>query len=319
MTLRAAKVWAWFTLPLALGLGLSGCSLRTYALETAVGDQANFIPDLEHWSGSDLKKVTDRVYTFRSGWNRSLVVLTDEGVVVVDPFDRQTAQDLKAALDQLAPGKPVRTLFYSHYHLDHVVGGAALKPMEVVAHARCPEYWANLTDTQAAQDILPPTRFIEGDQQFTIGGVEFNLLYLGLTHTDTLYAFYLPGEKVLFTADFGLIKTVFPIGGPDMYFPGILKQMDRLAKLDFDWFIPSHFGYGTKADYLEAVGFQKDIHRLALESVQKFGRPSSREDYVRSFHYLYDPLKEKYGAYHGFEEEIIFITGRAYSGVLLGF
>ena len=65
-----------------------------------------------------------------------------------------------------------------------------------------------------------------------------------LDHTDTLYAVYLPNERLLWTADFALVRTILPIGGPDYYFPGAVKAMERLAALDFDTFVPSHSGYG---------------------------------------------------------------------------
>jgi len=50
-------------------------------------------------------------------------------------------------------------------------------------------------------------------------GVEIEMIYLDHSHTDTPYAFYLPKEKVLHTADVGLIRTLYPIGGPDIYMP----------------------------------------------------------------------------------------------------
>ena len=56
----------------------------------------------------ELTKVTDRVYTFRWTWDRSIVILTDEGVVVFDPFNREAAKILAADLERIAPGKPVR-------------------------------------------------------------------------------------------------------------------------------------------------------------------------------------------------------------------
>src|SRR5580698_4482214 len=116
----------------ALALSAAGCNLREYAVDRAVEDQVHYIPDPEHLAGWDLQKVTDRVYTFRWTWDRSIVVLTDDGVVVTDPYSGEAARILKGALDKLAPGKPVHTMFYSHYHLDHVPGGAALNPAHVV-------------------------------------------------------------------------------------------------------------------------------------------------------------------------------------------
>ncbi|HEX4381591.1 MAG TPA: MBL fold metallo-hydrolase [Myxococcales bacterium] len=295
------------------------CNLREFATDRAVGAQVKFIPDPDHLSGWELTKLSGRVYTFRWTWDRSLVVLTSEGFVVTDPFNAEAARILAGELARIAPGQPVHTMFYSHYHLDHVVGGAALHPRHVVAHARCPAYWTDLRDTPETAGILPPTELIEGDKKYVIGGVEFDLLYLGHTHTDTLYAFYLPGEKVLHTADLGLVRTVFPIGGPDMYTPGILQQLDRLALLDFDTFIPSHFGYGNKQDFLEAVEFNKAVRRLSLAAIAKYGVPDTEAKYLASFHSVYDPLKAKYGGYHGFEEEALFIVARSVSGALLGY
>jgi glyoxylase-like metal-dependent hydrolase (beta-lactamase superfamily II) len=304
----------------ASSAGLQGCgSLREYAVESAVGEQVHFIPDPEHLAGWDIHKITDRVYTYRHSWDRGLIVFTDEGIVLSDPFNREAATQLKTALDRMAPGRPVHTMFYSHYHLDHVVGGAVLAPRNVVAHAKCPQYWAELEDDPEVKDILPPTQLIEGDQKVTIGGVEIDLLYLGHSHTDTLYAYYLPGEKVLYTVDLGLVRTVFPLGGPDMYMPGMIAQLERLSHLDFDVWVPSHFGYGNKADYVEAYTFQKDVRRLALEAVEKYGVPSTKEAFVRGYRAMYDPLKAKYGGYHGFNEQALFVVSRAFSGALLGY
>lgn len=71
----------------ALALLATGCNFRGYVLDRAVAEQVRFVPDTEHFAGWDLRKVTDRVYTFRWTWDRSIVVLTDEGVVVTDPMN----------------------------------------------------------------------------------------------------------------------------------------------------------------------------------------------------------------------------------------
>jgi glyoxylase-like metal-dependent hydrolase (beta-lactamase superfamily II) len=304
---------------LVLLLAVSGCNLREFAMDKAVEEQVHYIPDPEHLSGWDFKKITDRVYTFRWTWDRSLVIFTDDGIVVTDPFNKEAAAILKAELDRVAPGRPVHTMFYSHYHLDHVPGGAVLKPQNVVAHVKCPEYWAELADEPSVRDIVKPTELIEGDQKKVIGGVEIDLLYLGHAHTDTLYAYYLPGEKVLYTVDMGLIRTVMPIGGPDMYMPGVLKQMDRLAALDFDAYVPSHFEYGHKADFLESVEFAKTVRRLAIETVSKYGLPDTESRFLEGYHSMYDPLKAKYGHYRGFDQQSLFLVSRAFSGAILGY
>lgn len=295
---------------------IASCDPKRAVMEVAVGDMEDYF-GAERYDGSELVKLTDRVYTYRWTWYRSLVIDTDEGLVVTDPFNAEAARTLKKHLARAGLTKPVHTLFYSHYHLDHTEGGAVLSPGQVLAHAKCPTYWADVD----ASRVLPPTQLIEGDQKLTIGGVPIELLYLGRTHTDTLYAVHLPEERVLWTADFALVRTILPMGGPDYYFPGAIKSMERLAALDFDVFVPSHFGYGSKQDLVDYLGFFKDLNDVANRSMEKFGRevPRDRETLQDAFNFYYDELEEKYGDWHGFEQNVLFVIVRSTTGARLGY
>ncbi|KPK15198.1 MAG: hypothetical protein AMJ62_10165 [Myxococcales bacterium SG8_38] len=305
-----------FVTVLAVTLLIGACNPKRAIMEVAVGDMEKYF-GAEEYDGSELVKLTDRVYTYRWTWYRSIVIDTDEGLVITDPFNAEAAAALVRHLKEAGLTKPVHTLFYSHYHLDHTEGGAALEPQRVLAHRGCPSYWADVD----ASRVLPPTRLIEGDQVLTIGGVRIHLLYLGRTHTDTLYAVYLPDERLLWTADFALVRTILPIGGPDYYFPGAIKAMERLAALDFDVFVPSHFGYGKKQDLVDYVGFFKDLEDASRRSMEKFGRevPRSRETLQDSFDFYYDELEGRYGDWHGFDENVLFVIVRATTGARLGY
>ncbi len=180
-------------------VALCACSPKVFVMRKIIGSTANYT-HFDSPKESELEQVTEGVYTFRWTWYRNLIVETSEGLVVTDPFNVRAATLMKAALAARFPGKPIHTLIYSHYHLDHVRGGAVLAPLHVIAHVKCPQYWARVD----ASDVLPPTELISGDQTRVIGGVRFDLLYLDDTHTDTLYAVHLPDKSVLHTADFGL-------------------------------------------------------------------------------------------------------------------
>lgn len=293
---------------------LTGCSVREAILRQVVSEMDGYFspPEL---TGVELEQHTENVYAFRWGWYRMLVLDTEEGLVVVDPMTVEGGVALKKALDEKFPGRKVHTLIYSHYHLDHASGGAVLEPGEVIAHKDCPEYWKDLETA----DILKPTRYIEGDQTLNIGGVEIQMLYLGDTHTDTIYAFHLPAERVLFTADVGLVRTFPPNGYPDAYIPGAEAAMERLAALDFDIFLPSHFGYGTKqdlVDYLEFTSFSREIAYKTVTEVGHPGDPALLDEFMDAMYY---PMKEKYGDWHGFEQMILIHSFRAYTGELLGY
>jgi glyoxylase-like metal-dependent hydrolase (beta-lactamase superfamily II) len=307
---------------LCLGLlasALAGCDAREVVLTQVVGMQESYFspPGSE---GSELEKLSDRFYTFRWGWYRNLVVDTDEGLVVTDPFTSTAAADLKKHLQETLPGRAVHTLIYTHYHLDHARGGAALEPAHAIAHEKCPLYWKDL----GASDILAPTQLISGNQTLTIGGVEIRLIYLGKSHTDTLYALYFPQAKLLHTADFGLVRTIPPLGVPDHYTPGLIAGMERLARLDFETFVPSHFGYGTKQDFLDSLEFMRTLRGLIgdwneAHGVAERGLPRDAQQLKDFFRAVYRPLRERYGDWHGFDEMGLFTIFRHTTGELLGY
>lgn len=290
----------------------AGC--RSFILETVMTTVEPYFhgPGID---GSKFEQVSDKVYTFRWNWYRNLIIVTDAGLVVIDPMNAAMATALKHELDQKFPDKKVHTLIYSHYHLDHTRGGAALAPVEVIAHEKCARYWKEFEH----HDVLEPTRVITGDTTLMIGGVEIRALYLGLSHTDTLYAFHLPSEKLVFTADLGLVKSVAPVGVPDRYAPGYLAALNRIAALDFDIFVPSHFGVGTKQDLTDWRDMLEDSRRLAREALHQTGSLGTREGQMAQyFDTVYYPMRAKYGSWHGFNEMFILNLVRDLEGEMLG-
>ena len=302
----------WLVLAAAVLLSAAGC--RGFILETVMKTVEPYFhgPGID---GTQFEKLTDKVYTYRWNWYRNLIIVTDAGLVVIDPMNAEMATALKKELDQKFPGKRVHTLIYSHYHLDHTRGGAALAPTEVIAHEKSPAYWKPYDH----HGVLEPTRLISGDTTLTIGGVEIRALYMGLSHTDTLYAFHLPSERLVFTADLGLVKSVAPVGVPDRYAPGYLAALNRLAALDFDIFVPSHFGYGVKQDLVDWRDMMEDSRRLARDAIQRIGSLGTRDHQMAQyFNTVYYPMREKYGSWHGFNEMFILNLVRDIEGEMLG-
>jgi len=301
---------------------LAGCggSILTgspFVLKTVVGTVDPYF----HGAGIDgakFEQIKGRVYSYQWNWYRNLVIDTEEGLVVIDPMNARMAASLRKELDRVFHGRKVHTLIYSHYHLDHTRGGAELAPVNVIADEKCALHWSQVDHT----GVLEPTRTIAGDTVLNIGGVEIRALYLGHSHTDTLYAFHIPSERLLFTADLGLVKTVAPDGVPDRYAPGYLAAMDRLIAFDFDTFVPSHFGYGVKKDLVDWRNMMEDGRRLAREAVAKAGTPGVGDDEAQMGKYfdaVYYPMREKYGEWHGFNEMFVLNMVRDVIGESLGY
>lgn len=301
----------------AAAVAAGGCDARRAVSAQIVGQLANYFREPGAVGEMSFEKLTDRVWTFRWTWYRNIAVATDEGFVVVDPFNPRAAEALAAELRSLRPDLPVSTVIYTHYHLDHVRGAAALQPREVIAHRKCPQYWS----AAEARDVLAPTRFVDGDVDLEVGGVSLRLIHFPNSHSDTLYAVHLPGERLMFAADLGLVRALPPVGVPDRYGPGYLAAMERVAAVDFDRFVPSHFGYGTKEDFLASLGYYRALDRMARRTLEASGGelPPDPAAFKAAFLDNYDALKRDYGAWHGFDEMVLMNVTRALTGALLGY
>jgi glyoxylase-like metal-dependent hydrolase (beta-lactamase superfamily II) len=305
----------------AVALSITACSglnsalsSSPFVLKTVMGTVDPYFhgPGID---GSRFEKITERIYSYQWNWYRNLVVVTDAGLVVIDPMNSEMSTALGQELAKHFPGTKVHTLIYSHYHLDHTGGGSALSPLNVIAHEKCPIYWNAVEHAS----VLMPTRYISGDTTLVIGGVEIRAMYMGLSHTDTLYAFHLPSERLVFTADLGLVKAMAPDGVPDRYAPGYLTAMDRLLSVDFDTFVPSHFGYGTKQDLADWRDMMEMGRKLAREAIHTAGSVGLRDDQMsKYFDAVYYPMRRKYGKWHGFDQMFVLNIVRDLIGEALG-
>lgn len=304
-----------FTMAAMIGLSVPGCSPKPFILKTVMSTVEPYFHG-EGIDGTQFDKISDRVYTFRWNWYRNLIIDTDAGLVVIDPMNVKMSSALKIELEKKFPDKKVHTLIYSHYHLDHTRGGGVLSPSNVIAHEKSQVYWKAVDH----EGVLEPTRYISGDTILNIGGVEIRALYLGMSHTDTLYAFHLPSERLVFTADLGLVKTMAPDGVPDRYAPGYLAAMNRIIGIDFDIFVPSHFGYGVKKDLVDWRDMMEEGRRLAREAIKNAGTMGVNDEQMsRYFDAVYYPMREKYGQWHGYNEMFVLNIVRDIVGEGLGY
>ncbi len=153
-------------------------------------------------------------------------------------------------------------LFYSHYHLEHVRGGAILEAEYILANVNCEKYWL---ENPQFEDITPITVHLNSsDTLIKIENVEILLSYGHNSHSNTLYSFYLPKEKILYGPDLAFVKMFPPAGMPDIYYTDVLKSLDQNSKLDFNTYIPSHGEMGSKQDFLGYQGLIVSTRKKVL-------------------------------------------------------
>jgi len=269
------------------------------------------LPDL-------FESINQNVYSFRKGMSRGLIIDTEQGLAVFDTFSTTYAMALKAALSRRFPGKRVRWVFYSHNHLDHIRGAAALEPEEIIGHR---DINGLLDDWPQASDIARVTRPIEGDVDLALGATKVRLLYMPRSHSTTLYAFYVPAARVVFAPDLLFRETVPPFGLPDWYYPGYVRALDRLIALDAKDYVPTHFARGNLADLVRYRSFIVDFHTAVSKAVLARGRSpiDSGEQARRMMDEAYTELEPKYGRWHGFYSMFVPQFGREIGGTYLGY
>ena len=142
--------------------------------------------------------LADGAYLYRSGADRSLFIVGDEGVIVTDPINATVAQGYRAAIAEITDA-PVRYVVYSHYHWDRVSGGQIFKDegAEFVAQEHCAERFA--ANPNAA--IVPPDITFDRDYTVSVGDKSLDLHYFGPSHGDCLTVFVAQPAKLIQLVD----------------------------------------------------------------------------------------------------------------------
>lgn len=73
-----------------------------------------------------ITEIADDLYWAQNNNHHSVFLVTDEGIILVDPINADFSAWLKAELDDRF-GVPVRYVVYSHHHWDHASGGAVFE------------------------------------------------------------------------------------------------------------------------------------------------------------------------------------------------
>ena len=203
-------------------------------------------------------QVAGDVYRFQNNFHHSLVVLTSDGVVVVDPINSDAASWLKEELTSMTD-KPVSHLIYSHSHLDHASGGSVYTDTAtVIAHANAPE---------AIDGVMPDVRFDESETM-QIGGKTLELTWLGEGHGNDLIAVVVRPENVAFITDAAAPKRLpwRNMGGANL--DGWINQIKTIESLDFDVFAPAHGNLGVNADATDARIYMEELKSEVLAGLK---------------------------------------------------
>jgi len=224
------------------------------------------------------KEVADGVYSFSNdGFYMSMFVVTQEGVMVVDPMNNNQAKAMLAAIREVTQA-PIRYLFLSHNHYDHIKGAQVFKDegASVISHIEAYEYMkANPTT-----DVILPDQTWSGDRKdFTLGGVTMELHYLGLSHGLGMTSFLLQPQKVGYIADNSVPNGLPFVFFPDFNLKGLENTLKTYMSYDVDQIIYSHSNLedpltpGNKEHMQFWLDYVNDLRVAVQTEIQNGGNP----------------------------------------------
>ncbi len=216
----------------------------------------------------EMTEVKPGVYHFHMAHYSSLAVITDEGVLVVDPNQEFRAAALRAEIAKLTD-KPVVKVLYTHSHFDHSRGGQIFKDegAEFITHAGCEELLARDLEMRVVQ----PDVLYHGDlHRIELGGKVIEMRYFGPNDGQCNSAIYMPEEKLLMAVDWHLQGMMNLPGRLNTHdYIGSLNTLRRVtAELEIDAVISGHMARSSPERLAEDLAFNEALFKAVWEGMQ---------------------------------------------------
>ena len=249
-------------------------------------------------------------------------VIGDDGVAVIDSFQKvDAAKSLLAEIRKMTQ-LPVKYVINTHYHIDHVTGNGvyAEAGATIVAQKNVRDwihtenkkfYGANITDAQKAsvEGLTIPTVVYDTGLDLYLGSREILVRYeLGHTGGDSVV--FIPDANVVFCGDLFWRHTL-----PNLIDASTKEWIATLGVLinnNFGaTFVSGHGDIGTFEDVKAFEGYLTDLRRMVSK-----GRASGKTGDALVGD-LMPKLKEKYGewsAFNNFAKRNILDTDAEFAG-----
>lgn len=232
-----------------------------------------------------LIRITERTYVVHgpqdlpNKQNRGFInnpgfVVTNSGVVVVDPGSSRGVGDMLLAHIRQITDHPVIAVFNTHAHGDHWLGNEAVSrafPQAIIyGHPAMKELvdagegktWIKMFEhmTEGAlvrtEPVGPGATVNDGDV-LTLGGLAFKITHTGTAHTRGDIMIEIPDQKVMFLGDNASYRRIIRLD--DGHFKGNIKALEVALQTKSKYFIPGHGPsggadrVGSYKDYLSRV------------------------------------------------------------------
>jgi glyoxylase-like metal-dependent hydrolase (beta-lactamase superfamily II) len=186
-----------------------------------------------------LEQVIPGHYVYSSGPRISGVIVTSEGVVVVDSLSSEAMAKHERQLIAGVTQQPIRYVISSTFHGNYSLGNVAYQDAIRIGHEL---YKADLLDMMkmdnmpAAQQaaMLPHQTFWDRMSIF-LGGKEIQILYVGRAHTRGDSIVFVPQDRIVYLSEV-FFDGRFPFLNSG--YVNWIHVLDMVLNLDADIFVP---------------------------------------------------------------------------------
>jgi cyclase len=227
-----------------------------------------------------IEKVKDDLYNIVGDGGNVGVLITNEGVVLVDD---KFEQDHDAILEKVrtVTNQPVKYIFTTHYHADHSGGNARFLPVaEIISHKNSRTNILEKKQTNAPPGVMPARVVFTDETSVFLGGKEVRAKYFGRGHTNGDIIIYFPAQRTIHTGDMmaGLTPLIDYNGGGSIV--QWTNTIDAAMKaFDFDTVIPGHGAITNKAGL---QGYRDNVVKLRTQVTGLIRQRKSQEEIAKA-------------------------------------
>jgi glyoxylase-like metal-dependent hydrolase (beta-lactamase superfamily II) len=228
------------------------------------------------------------------------VVITNEGVVVIDALGTPSLAYLLLARIREISDQPIVKVVTTHYHADHIYGLQVFKAegAEIIAPLGAKDYLASDAAEGRLKErreslfpwvdekthLVKPDVYVSQQTQFQLGGLDFVIMPLGSTHSNGDQMLLVEQDKALYSGDLIFEGRIpFVAGAKPQHWMESLEQLDTH---DLKVIVPGH---GSASPHpTEAVKFTLGyLHFLhdnlseAVENLMTFDEAYAAMDWSR--------------------------------------
>jgi cyclase len=222
------------------------------------------------------EKLADDLYVILGNGGNVAVLVTDEGVVLVDDKFEEDYDGIMAQLKTITD-KPVKYVINTHHHSDHSGGNTRfIEVAEIISHKNARANILANKQSGAPASMKPARITFTDETSVFLGGKEVRAHYFGRGHTNGDVVVYFPAQKVLHTGD--LMANQTPLidysgGGSIVEWS---KTIDgAMAAFVFDKVIPGH---GTVTNRAGLQTYRDNVVKMRTEIAALIKQGKSQEE-----------------------------------------